>query len=316
MEENTTYHYVLFPCPFCRWCLKSRKRPSQTFSIMAYRSALTLEISPENAFKEAVYCYFRNKLTQALTSQFSKLHEQGKVFLGPYYKGFDSSGFNPEGALQGLRDLRDPELKKDILEFYRLARMQALVGTELDLDKVIFIYHWYTDLYGDFEGQPLVMMPVRMMQDFIHGEKSEFEYLLFAAYAAIRSMTGQKHFAATTKGMIFCRMFGAKNRTELARMLEDERIQAVYQKYNKRYYKDKILDHLLARRFLSAKIWFKNRLYVSAKYGYEELAEKVKEYVNQRHMKERIQADKARELEVKLELFQSNLQSNLQSNGK
>ena len=62
------------------------------------------------------------------------------------------------------------------------------------------------------------------MFDFYKNTKTDYEKALFAMYAGIRSIIGNKDFAETSGSMIKCRMLGAKNQSELELILSEKNV--------------------------------------------------------------------------------------------
>lgn len=126
-----------------------------------------------------------------------------------------------------------------------------------------------------YNKDPSVMLKTGLMFDYYKNEKSFNDLILFASYAAIRSIIGNKDFAGTTKKMIVCRMIGAKSDKVLNDFLKIKELKVIHDKYMKRYWFDKLIAELLKRGFLQSKmalkIGLKSRIYLSCKLDYNEL---------------------------------------------
>jgi len=222
MDEKPDYKYILFPLPLLQEIFKKPKTGFRDiFYYGIYRSALTIKIHTTDAIRQAIYCYYQGGLTASLTERFHMLDLED---MDSGYEGFDPCGhFNPEEEMRKIVDRNDPELMEEIKEFYYLYLIKKVLKLRFSIEEVIHNYYTYNGLYSHFYGQPLVMIATKTMLEFTFHEKTEFEKVLFAAYAGIRSMIGRKQFIKTTKEMIFCRMYGAKNKNALSSILKDKK---------------------------------------------------------------------------------------------
>jgi len=172
MEKNKEYNYIIFPLPLLQEIFKKPERGfSDLLYVGIYCSALTQKIKLENAFKQAIYCYYRQGLTTSLKERFGELEEKGVLSADTFYRGFDSGGFNPEIEIEELMKLNEPGLEEEIREFYMLYQIRAVLKLDFDIRTVIAVYHHYQRKYNSFTGQPRVMITTKMMLDFVHGEK-------------------------------------------------------------------------------------------------------------------------------------------------
>lgn len=122
------------------------------------------------------------------------------------------------------------------------------------------------------------------MFDFYKNTKTDYEKALFAMYAGIRSIIGNKDFAETTGSMIKCRMFGAKNKTELEFILSDKKVKSAYKQYTTDYHYKKMLKELVVRGFLQSEIGYNKRTYVSCKLDMKGLEDAIVEHIKQKSL--------------------------------
>ena len=127
-----------------------------------------------------------------------------------------------------------------------------------------------------------------MMFDFYKNTKTDYEKALFAMYAGIRSIIGNKDFAETTGGMIKCRMFGAKNQAELELILSDRKVKSAYKQYTTDYHYKKMLKELVVRGFLQSEIGYNKRTYVSCKLDMKDLEDAIVEHIKQKSLNYKI----------------------------
>ncbi len=102
------------------------------------------------------------------------------------------------------------------------------------------------------------------------------ETYLMAALIGVKSIIGQKKFAATHKCVIACRMVGCKRNEELRQTLKDDPVLAnVYNKYINRYHIDRIIKELINRGFLRSKIAYGRQIFLSDELDYKELQKEI-----------------------------------------
>lgn len=168
-------------------------------------------------------------------------------------------------------------LADEITEFHRLRQIKDALDIEFDIESIISTYNKLHEKYNGFPKSPFVMIKTDVIFDFYKNRKTEFEKVLFAVYAGIRSIIGRKKkFCQTTHNMIFMRMVGAKNNEILPEILKDKNVKMIYEKYaEKRYQRDKVLNELVKRKFLSSKIGTGRRTYLSCSLNFEELSDEI-----------------------------------------
>jgi hypothetical protein len=285
-DSDKEYNYILFPLPLLQEVFKNPQNGfSHIFNYGIYMTASTQDVSDENAIMQVLYCFYRGGLTRSLDQKLKKLVAK-KIFIPDEdYNGFSSDGkeFYPEEEVSAIRVYlpRDSTLHDEIVEFHQLRQIKDVLNITFDIEGVINTCKDLNKEYGGFPKSPRAMISTAMMFDFYKNPKSEFEKVLFATYAGIRSIIGQeKKFCETTQQMIFARMVGAKNNEALIEALKNEKIKAIYEKYTVRYQKDKILNELVGKKFLASKIAVNRRTYLSCTLGYDELTNEIKNKIN------------------------------------
>lgn len=178
--------------------------------------------------------------------------------------------------------------KNEIEEFHRLRQVKDVLGITFDISSVAKTYKEYYAVYNGFHNQPLVSISQKMMFDFYKNTKTDYEKALFAMYAGIRSIIGNKDFAETTGGMIKCRMFGAKNQAELELILSDRKVKSAYKQYTTDYHYKKMLKELVVRGFLQSEIGYNKRTYVSCKLDMKDLEDAIVEHIKQKSLNYKI----------------------------
>lgn len=112
----------------------------------------------------------------------------------------------------------------------------------------------------------------------VKNKKNKMEAELIAGLIGIKSLIGQRKYTATYKNVIVCRMLGCKRKDELEQTLRGNLIlKAVYDTYSKRFHIDKLLNTLIARKFLRSKIAYGRQIFLSDELNYEELTAAIVE---------------------------------------
>ena len=260
------FKYILFPLPLIQEIFKKPKSGfSDIFDVGIYRVSQTLQINEYSTLKQLMYCYYRGGLTKSLQSELYRLEEDEIFYSDEDYNGFSS-----------------------IEEFHRLRQVKDVLGITFDISSVAKTYKSYYAAYNGFHNQPLVSISQKMMFDFYKNKKTDYEKALFAMYAGIRSIIGNKDFAETTGSMIKCRMFGAKNQAELEFILNDRKVKSAYKQYTTDYHYKKMLKELVVRGFLQSEIGYNKRTYVSCKLDMKSLEDAIVEHIKQKNLNYKI----------------------------
>ena len=281
------FKYILFPLPLIQEIFKKPKNGfSDIFYVGIYRVSQTLEINEYNALKQLMYCYYRGGLTKSLGSQLYNLEQHEVFYSDEDYNGFSDYEFIPDTEIESIYEYckEHQELKNEIEEFHRLRQVKNVLEIKFDISSVAETYKKYHVAYNGFHNQPLVSISQQMMFDFYKNTKTGYEKALFAMYAGIRSIIGYKDFAETTGSMIKCRMFGAKNQTELKLILSDRKVKSAYRQYTTDYHYKKMLKELVVRGFLQSEIGYNKRTYVSCKLDMKGLEDAIVEHIKQKSL--------------------------------
>lgn len=295
------FKYILFPLPLIQEIFKKPKNEfSDIFDVGIYRVSQTIQISEHNAFKQLMYCYYRGGLTKSLRNELSRLEESGIFYSDEDYNGFSGYEFIPDDEIESINEYckEHQELKDEIEEFHRLRQVKDVLGITFDIDSVAKTFKEYHAVYNGFHNQPLVSISQEMMFDFYKNTKTNYEKALFAMYAGIRSIIGNKDFAETTGSMIRCRMFGAKNQTDLELILRDKKVKFAYNQYTTDYHYKKMLKELVVRGFLLSEIGYNKRTYVSCKLDMKELEDAIVEYIKHRSLNYKVKQFENRRLQA------------------
>ena len=285
------FKYIIFPLPIIQEIFKKPKTGfSDIFDVGIYRVSQTLQINERSALKQLMYCYYRGGLTESLQKKLYNLKKTEIFDSDEDYNSFRGYEFIPNTEIESIYEYcrEHQELKDEIEEFHRLRQIKDVLGITFDISTIASTYKtYYTDYLG-FKNQPLVSIKKEMMFDFYENPKTEYEKALFAMYAGIRSIIGNKNFAETTGNMIKCRMFGAKNQAELEFILNDKKVKSAYKQYTTDYHYKKMLKDLVLQGFLMSEIGYNKRTYVSCKLDLKGLEDAIVEHIKSKSLNYKI----------------------------
>jgi len=114
----------------------------------------------------------------------------------------------------------------------------------------------------------MVSVSKSILFDFYQNKKTEFEIIIFCAYAATRSIIGKKPFIKVTNEFLIARMFGYAS---IADMPASFKLRKEYKKYTQRYTLDKIKKELTDNWGLKLYGRYTRGFYISYTLGYETL---------------------------------------------
>jgi len=263
------------------------KDPKKAFELMlsygvAYY-AKNIKYSMQDVTRQVMYDFYRNQniLHQDLIS-----YIVDNVAIDEDYSGFNGSDFNPETEMQELEEAfkTDTELRELAVKHYQMNQAVGFYNlNKIDRSERIkyveSLKNKHESLYGK---QPMPSVNTAMLFSFRDNPQN---IELFMAYVAIKSLIGQHNFTATNREVIVMRMIGAKSKEALELALKDKNLKAIYSKYILRYWFDKLVGELLTRNFLSAKIGFKRKIYVSTILDFQTLAVEIANFLKQRDLK-------------------------------
>lgn len=283
-EKDEKPKYMQFPL-----CLLQEltKDPKRTFELMlsygvAYY-AKSVKYSYQDVCKQVMYDFYRNQdsLPNALV-HFINMN----ISIDQDYNGFNGKDFNPETEMQELEEAFSTNAEIRDLSVNHFQMNQAVFFYNLNkIDRTERINH-VESLKNKHEAlhgkQPMPSVNKELLFTF-RDNPQNIDF--FAAYVAIKSLIGRHNFTATNREIIVMRMVGAKSKEALEYALKDKNLKAVYSKYILRYWFDKLMVELITRNFLSAKIGFKRKLFISTVLDYQTLAVEVAKFIKQRDIK-------------------------------
>lgn len=301
-----TYEYVLFPLPLLQEVFKDPQNGFRTLQGMGiYTAAGSFMTTTESALKQAVYCFYKGGLNKSLQHYFDLMVKEG-IFEPDYeYTGFTHKNhFDPDVDVEIILEEMggNHDFMQELSLFHRLRQAQKAFRVSFDIDSILEIANKCEGRY-DFSNQPMVSVKRGILAEYQRRKPTMHEKMLFLGYAGIKSIIGNKEFAATTREMILCRMFGTSKPELLENTLKDKRLREVYDKYSRRYQMEKILNELVARSFVSSKLGYNRRTYVSCKLDYDQLSSRIIKEVKEKSINHTIKTNKIKELEMKKKIF-------------
>lgn len=311
-EIEDRFEYILIYLPLIQEIFKKPKTGiDYIFDYGIYKSAMSQKISNRNALKQVIYCYYRGGLTNSIKEQIEDLIEDGSIIVGfdDDYNGFDDTFFDPYEEISSLESYfengNNSALLNEMIEFHKLRQVKDVLNMRFNIETVMWNYNEIQRTYNNFEKEPMLMVKRDMMFDYLENEKTEFDKVLFATYLGLRSLMGRNNsLIETTQDMIFCRAFGAKNKKTLESILKDKKIKAVYNKYNNRYQREKIIDTLEALNFISAKVGYNRRTYISFTLNYDEISKAISDKIKEKNINYKRKINKINQLNAKNMILQ------------
>ncbi len=212
-----------------------------------YRYAKKQDYDLPNVARQLMYCYYRKQsdLTNDLRRMIQRYIDSKKIYFDEEYSGFSRIGseFKAELELDQILPLfeTDKTFKEKAIEFYQIRQAYSFLGINGNFDSCL--KHGKEIERTIPANEPYPSINKTLFFDFRDHEKTEFDLMQFACYIAIRSILGEKSYYRTNKEMILCRAFGYKSNKELPATMNPV-IKELFDKYNKRYHIDRILQSL------------------------------------------------------------------------
>ena len=257
----------------------------EIFDYGIYNFARSIELSNISVvYRQVLYGYYRGKLPASVLRTIRSLINNGSFIPDEDYQGFNENGqeFDPETGIRELIlvGLNNKEFQNACIEYWQTYQgMQVLNLSGGDVDSILASAKRTQKVIDDWEtkwGRDVtVMISITMMFEFYKQSKSEYEIDLLRAFLSIKSILGNKQLVGTTKEYVVMRMTGARKKELLPEILNKPGLQQLYDKYQKRYHIDKMLSELLSRGFITGKLAFNRRIYLSTHFKTSELPEAV-----------------------------------------
>lgn len=270
----------MFPLPLVQKVLTDGNGLSDVFKYGIYRVAMFQQTDEENAYRQVIYCYFNIESDKVddLTDYLRNTLDDIEDIVDEDYRGFNGNGknFEPDEMIGKLTDYgnKHKEFRDAVIEFHKLRQAKDTLNMRYNIEDVANVYH----KYGKMEGEPLVSVKTDIMFSYynMRNSKKEYDMVLLAMYMGIKSIVGNKNFAATTAEMIKCRMVGVKSLSMLQETLKNNKtVKYFYDTYSTRRKYYKMMRDLEKRGFIQSCVSCNRRTYISCKLPTEELEQEA-----------------------------------------
>ena len=256
MKEENNERFVQFPLYLIRDLFTNKKETIQRimyFGIWKYSFTFHFK-EKENiqdyitkVARQLMYGYYRTGLTSELKKTIKNYISKKRITIDETYNGFSSSGesFDPFEEMQQVQILfnENESFKINAMEYYRMhMAMESLRITPGSIDSTL---NEAKEVSAKIpENDPMPMINVTRLFNFLKNEKSEFELVQLAAYIGIRSIIGKKQYCKTNKLHIVSRMFGYTSHKQVPIDFKSEYLKELHKKYSHRYHIDKVIREL------------------------------------------------------------------------
>jgi hypothetical protein len=304
MEAENKERYLQFPL-----CLLQEmpENPKETIERMisygVYYYAKSVKYTMHEVTRQLLFDYTRNKpaLNNDLLEYMNQIVDNG-ILCYDEACIFNGSEFDPGNAHgEDLKKILEdyPEQKQFAIEHLQMHKAVDFFGLNnydrtQRINQVENLKVKNESMHGK---QPMPSLNKTMLFTF-RDNPANIELLM--AFVSIKSLIGQHKFTATNREIIVCRMIGAKSNAALEFALKDKLLKEIYSKYINRYWFDKLIGELLIKNFLSSKIGFNRKIFLSTIYNYETLAFEISKFIKERDLKR--QEKQAKEL-IKQHLY-------------
>jgi hypothetical protein len=274
-DKANIQKYIQFPlCYLQEIAIEPSKAIERAISYGVLKYGKGLPYSFEDVARQILYDFYHDKVSSDIVD-----------FLTGYdiakdedYRGFDGGEFEPED-LKKLTEILEVEKHSDCIFHYQIHVALSFFNIQLGsqaIENYNEVEKYCLKHEQKFGKQPFPSMGLNLLFSF-RDNPENIELLL--AFAAIKSLIGQRNFTATNKDTIVMRMIGAKNKEALQEAIKNKSLKAIYAKYINRYWIDKLLNELLIKNFISSKVGFKRKLYISTTLNNSELALEVATFI-------------------------------------
>lgn len=261
-------------------------------------------------YTQVLYAFYRQELPSSIKRKLDLLVRKSLFTPDEDYNGFVGTPgeFHPETGIDELTEAgkQDPEFASDCMQFWQVRQAMSVLKIKGDIGSIIpkalSVQKQVDERARLHKKDVMVMISVKMMFQYYRQSKTDYEFDLLRAFLSIKSILGNKDLVGTTKDFILMRMTGAKNKALLEEVLSVPALKVLHDKYSKRYHMDRLLDELLARGFITGKLAFGRRIYLSTRYSISELPDAVKALLIKNNSKVKRDMNKAEEKRARAKL--------------
>lgn len=259
--------FILVPLSLLSTLILEKFTLSLIYNLGIYCTAMRIKTNLSNAYKDYIYCVYRSpdELSDDLIEY---LNDMDNFPCEGESCGFKNNEFNPTSSIYYLENYgtKNPEFNTLVLEWHQVRQAFDLLSLKkISVPCTIKEANDY-ERNHDIENCPFILINNKVMLNIYRAKEmmQPDERALWAMYLGIVSIIGNKTFAQTTSEMIKCRMFGARNKEELNRILGDKSIKKMYKKYTTKYQYNKLLNKIQDRGMV-IELGLNRRTYLSTK---------------------------------------------------
>ena len=209
-----------------------------------YRYSNLFSYALNDVARQLIYDHYNDKLGDALKKCIEDLNSD-IIGCNDDYRGFSTTGqFEVDEEIEELLKCfnSDENFTLKAIEHYQMHLALKSFGIKnVNIEQTLAIGKQVEMEIP--EKEPMPMLSVNLLIDYLRDEKSEFEIAQLLAYMAIRSILGKKPYGRTNVKLVAARMFGYSSHKAIPAELNPA-IKALMIKYTKRYQMGKLLLQL------------------------------------------------------------------------
>lgn len=288
--------YIQFPLMMLRKVHKDFGAGTQdiiAWSLVDF--ALKQKVSEEDACRQLLYDFYKH--SDVIPGNIYETIEN-TIDIDEDYSGFRGKNykFDPDMEIAVLLPefSKNDELREFVIRNCQLQKIDDFLS--VSGPDSLTRYNKYLKIQADidkhekkFGKDPYAAIELQLFWDL----KEEADPILFAAYAAIKSLQGKFSYTLTNKPTIIGRMVGAKKKAILDTFKD---MQPVYEKYSTRYHFDKLMTRLIRRGLVKGRITEKHwsKFALSTRLDFLQLAEVYGEKLAKNNIKAKEKAARER----------------------
>jgi hypothetical protein len=250
------YGYIQFPLFTMRGCLASKDSLIRIRQAGLYNFASKITADIDNVIRQLIYDYHQTNLWIGLVVLLDDYELESLDFAFEF--GVDGAYFDPD-AIEEIKELFD--LRNDILDksiaFYRARTVEKMFGVSFTEEDFLTGRNIMKKIPPK---EPMPMVNIRVLDDFLEGTRTQFEVEQFVGYLALRSILGKKPYCKTNYKHIRARMFGYSKDSDVP---DEVKQTDNYQRYCKRYHMDKLMENLRDNWYVQTYSYHTRGLYIS-----------------------------------------------------
>lgn len=248
MKKETKY--VHFPVNMIPSIISDTDKTIETaicYGVIRYSEKLEVEL--EEACRQLMYCFYRQKDTIPLWL-IDKVLDRinvGSLSIDEGYSQFTDTSFEPASELEDLKKILDEDegFKESIIQFHRVR--QSLWFFDLSSRfSIQYVINTGMKIKNNLQSkEPIVSANLDVLLSFCKNEnKNENDKIHFIGFLAIKSIIGEKEFVKTNKKLILARMMGFKTYLDIEPDKLNEPQSYIFERFSHRYHMDNLITML------------------------------------------------------------------------